>query len=1572
MSTTLRHAATAALDVLSRLDGALPDVDQARVLAGWPGWGPLAGMFGEQPGPEWDDVRRVADRWFDQQPAAWDDASLYLDTQFFTPAWLVDAMWAALAAAGVSGRVLEPGCGSGRFMARVPAGLDVQVVGVEADLTAAAIARATNPGHEVIHARLEKTSLPAGSFTAAIGNVPFSQSSVNDPAVEWPLRSSLNRYATARALAALADGGLACLVASRHLLDATNARDLADDPYSACDLLDAARLNGGAFTADGTGVVADVLLLARRCDGPTRPWPKPVHLDGGRWDADERRWSAWGARNTSPVVSSYWLAHPGRVAGVMEATGFERIPLAVSGGHDDNLRVVGALAATAADHPVAAVVAGDPFADVALCDADGRPEGSFHLVDGAMHQVRDARLVPVRGSRELAALVGLRDAAAHLLALEADTSLPDEVLDGARQACRDLWRGYVQRFGPLNRGTLVEGRPDPDTGQPRTTWRRPTMGGFRRDPDHTLVLALEVFDPDTGTATEAPLLLRRVNRAPVPVVHADSPAEAVQVSLSDLGRIDVDRVAGLLGTTPDRVPAALEGVAFRDPRRAGQWVEARTYLSGDVVDALAAARRAAAADPAYLGNVEALERVQPAPLGPLDITCRLGAAWVPADVYRDFAVEVLGYTHASVSHFAPTATWEVTWPGKGSRYRREAPSEWNTGRMDAGELLAHALRGRMPVVWDEDGNGRKVRNQAETVAACDRVQQMAERFEQWVWTDADRSRLLCDVYNRRFNCFRLRRADGSGLRVDGLADGVELWPHQLDAVDLGLSADAVLVAHQVGLGKTLTMLAWCMKARQVGAANKPLVVVPNNILEQVAAEARRAFPMGRFLVATDDDMTRDRRRLFAARCATGDWDAVVMTHSAFAMVPVDPQVEADWLREQLSQLEDALRDAGDEAGRFAAKDVARRKRSLQSRLEALAGKRSVDPLTFGQLGVDLLAVDEAHCFRRLPVVSVRAEGFSFGTSKRAVDLFLKARQVKAAKPGRPALMLATGTPWANTLAETFIWQQYLQPQVLAAAGVDTFDAWAATFVTTTTAVEVAPEGGGYRMATRPSGLCNVAELRTMLSLNADVRTADDAGLVVPRADLSVVTVGQRPRQRAFVEDLAVRADRLRAGGGGSDNMLAVCGDGQRAALDPRLVGLDEDSTKLEAVARDTAEAWRRLTVRDYGGSRPGGLQVLFCDQGTPGARGAQAYGRLRDLLVSMGVPADQVAFVHDATTAKQKEALFASCRDGRVQVLVGSTAKMGLGTNIQHRLAVVRDVDAPWRPCDLEQRHGRALRPGNSHDVVEVVRYVTERSFDAYMWQALERKQVQVQQMFTSADVREVEDIGEVLLDFAAVKALAAGNADLVELARVRAEVRRLRMLRSVDAQQVTEARSRAGRNRRRAEAVTAGIAAAAEPAGHLWGAVGGFGAAARQLREQVRARKGAGGQLVALDGFGFEVHVDGDGGTGRVRYRSLVLRVRRGYRNVDRIRLDVALLRRSPDVLAEALGAAARAWLDGRDGRLAELAAEATDLLAEADRLERQAAAHRFGRAGELEAAERRERELVASIELAARDHAA
>ncbi|MDL5160417.1 SNF2-related protein [Actinomycetospora termitidis] len=1416
----------AALATLAELEasGQTPDDAARRVLARWSGWGAVPAVFdGTDPrfAVERDALRELVG------PAGMAAAATSTLNAHYTDLGIVAAVWETVAALGFTGgTVLEPGCGSGNFLHHAPPG--AQVIAVEQEPTTARIAAALHPEATVRCESFADTTvaaLPGGApVDLVVGNVPFGKVALHDRRYNRANRVIHNHFVI-KSLCLTRPGGLVVVLTSRFTLD---ARDPAARREIAAlgDLLGAVRLPSGAHErAAGTAAVTDLLVLRRHDHDDPRTEAEREAERGAGGAGFEATMPVPGHDDPKVRVNRYWAEHPGRVLGTFavrhgaySARSLRVDPRPGELGEQlhDALAGIVADARTAgltliptapATRPARAggevgggvsVVAG-PARPVALDAREGLlavdPDGGFTRIE-AGRPVRHE--VPRSQARELAALLGLRDTVVALLDLEARERVETPRMRELRAELGARHDGYLARFGPITRATVRRtGRVDPATGEPRTARTTPRQGGFRTDPYAPAVYALEHPDPTTGPdeqhgarpVVRADIFRGRVIAPRAPRRSADSPGDALAICLDAHARVDLAVIAGLLGTGEADARARLGCLVFHDPQR-GRLVPAAEYLSGDVRVKLAAAQDAAAQDPALAPNVAALRAVVPTDLGPGEITAHLGAAWIDARHIEAFMREVLDDPSARVEH-PGGAVWEV----RGARYGVAATQTWGTTRRPAAELVAAACEQRPVRVTDtvegRDGVKRQVLNLTETLAAQDKAKQLGERFAEWVWEDPARAGELCRVYNQAFNAVVLRSYDAAGpdtLSLPGLAQGFTPRPHQYAAVARMIAEPAVGLFHEVGAGKTAEMAMGAMELRRLGLVRKPAIVVPNNMLEQWAREFTALYPAARLLVATHDDLTRDRRRAFVARVATGDWDAVIMTRSAFERLPMSREAQERYLGEETDRITRWLERA--KGAGAASLSVKRVQRMLLAATERIKGKLDSvrdDGVSFEQTGIDYLCIDEAHLYKNLRTPS-NITGAAIEGSARAQDLDMKLGYLRS-RAGARVVTLATATPIANSITETYVMQRYTRPDLLEAAGVEEFDQWAATFGEVVTTVEMTPDAAGFRLTDRFARFTGVPELLRLWHVSADIKTGEDLQLPVPQLTerpedgaraAHTVLIEASPELREFVGTLGARAEAIRNKQVEPhvDNMLRICSEGRAAALDLRL--LDRPQTgpaTVERAAENIAAVWAahrddRFTRPDgTTHPTPGALQIVFCDLGTPGP-GWNVYDELREQLAARGLPRRGVRFIHDATTDTAKGALFAAARSGEVAVLIGSTEKMGVGTNVQARAVALHHLDCPWRPADLHQRDGRILRQGNPYPEVTIYRYVTEGSFDGYSWQTVARKARFIGQVMRGRlDVREIADVGEATLSFDEVKALASGDPRIIEKARLDAEV---------------------------------------------------------------------------------------------------------------------------------------------------------------------------------------------------------
>ncbi|MBA8827785.1 DNA primase catalytic core [Saccharopolyspora lacisalsi] len=1436
------RAGIAALQTAQRLSqlGATSTAEDWAALRTWPGWGPLAKALSPEPSGTWADLQGELLGLL--SPHEYQEGFYATPNAFYTPPVVADAMHRLLGDLGFDGgRVLEPGCGAGQFLARSPEGTDIDWVGIERDPSTARIAALLHPHATIRNSPLEETALPLAE--AALGNVPFENTRVHDPNPQVPqhVKRNLHNYVLWRTVEALRPGGVAVLLTSRYTLDA-QARNGRAALAMQADLLGAIRLPSGALADGGTDAITDVMVLRKRL--PTEPTPT---------DPDEVPWlHAETHPQLDQPVNRIFLDHPEWVLGEMTTTHGHKYgqTLHVEPHADSDLASQLSQVSTqivaqsrkagmtfqAARHDPAAELASVP-----LADADGRPEGSFHVFDGTAYQVTGGALAPVmiqdqkaskeatqqakqqardhgqdpqavaevridkgplsgKPLRELATLTELRDATVELLEAEADHSRSDEELVPLRARLNERYDAYVAEFGYLNRATVTttttspksasagEETADGQTGLPKVTRKRPYMGGFAADPDYPAVLALEDFDDATNTGQKAAIFHRRLNVPPRRAEHADSPDEAVRISLDETGQVDLDRIGGLLDCPTEQVPGRLGELVYYDPALQ-RWMAREDYLAGDVVTKLEQARAAAEQAPEhYDRNVAALEHAQPRALTPEEITAPLGAPWIPPDVVTQFCADVLD-ENVEITYTPELAKWQLT--RRDAQRSVAATFEWGTDRVDGVRLVELALDGKTPTVKDDgpDPDSKPVTNQGATQAAQAKQVEIGERFSDWVWQDPARAERLVTRYNRRFNSYVNRVYSGQHLTFTGLDADFHPYDHQREMVHRILANPTALCGHAVGGGKTATMYLSALKMREQGLAHKPLIVVPNHLLEQVTRDGKRFFPGAKILMAgeqqlgTKNDLSQ--RKLFAARCATGDWDAIVMTHTAFESIPVSPETQSRYLAESTAELEDALRAHGGEESKQAKALAKALKRKTTTLKDNLAASRSDTGITLEMLGVDYLLLDEAHYFKNLHLSASDREISLPKGSNRATDLDNKLAHLRRTNPTGRVATFFTGTPLSNNLVEIYVMQHYLQPERLKQMGVGQLDPWLRTFVRVEPRLEIGLDGVSFRQKNRPVGFHNPADLMAVFNEIGDVRGQDDLGLKRPEARSETVVVEPSDRLTGYVAGIAERIDKMSSTSPDVDNMLKVCSDGRKAAVDLDLVGVsDPEPGKVESVVSRMAAIYHRTKDQVFPNGQRGGLQLGFCDLGTPNQqRGDQVYGKIRDGLVTAGVPANKIRFIHEATTDGQKATLFAQARSGEVAVLLGSTDKMGVGTNVQDLIVAMHHIDAPWRPADIEQRNGRGLRVGNQmlelDQPVEVLKFVAEGSFDSYMWQTLERKAWAVTQLFGGNPGREDLDIDldDTVMDMSEAKALATGNPLLERHAKAKQELTRLQRL---------------------------------------------------------------------------------------------------------------------------------------------------------------------------------------------------
>lgn len=1303
---------------------------------------------------------------------------------FYTAPTVMQAMYEALARLGVpsDATVLEPGCGIGNFLGYAPEGM--RFIGVEQDHVSGRMAKALYPQAEIRLENFRDTQLPANRIDAVIGNVPFG-----DVKLEYEgKRLALHDYFLVKSLDTLKPGGVMALVTSHYTLDKRNPA-LRERLAEHADFLGAIRLPSETFRREGTDVVTDILFLKKRAPGEEPRHADPAWLETASLTLEDK---------TVPV-NRYFLTHPEMVLGtwslkdrlypgdysvigsgdlaapLRKAT--ERLPAGVfTGAHAP-------VFSAAAEKTVASLPPLEPHIT----------EGSFFIADDkTLMQVQAGEAVPVTHGdtplqadgtmmgKRLAALMTLRDHARRVLHSQ-NEGWPTPHRAQARKALNRAYEAFVFQYGPINKTT----RTARDDGT--VTRRMPNLVKFKDDPDAMLVMALEEYDEEADTAKKAAIMERDVvGRAP-PVTVVQNAEEGLLVSLNQRGRVDLPYIASLYSGSPRQIIEELGDLIYQDPITQA-WQTADEYLSGNVRAKL---KEVEEAGQAYQRNAEALAKVQPEDVLPGDIEANLGAPWIPERDIQAFAAHLFGVAPEAIQigHLKKDALWSVSanWQATSSV---AVTTDYGTGRINGIALLEQALNLKSPTIYDvwttPEGKEERKINQDETLAAREKQKAIKEKFKAWVFTDPDRTERLVRTYNDTYNTLRLRAFDGSHLTFPGMNTGFTPHQHQKDAVWRVMSSGNTLLAHCVGAGKTAEAAAAGMKMKQVGLIHKPLYVVPNHMLEQFGREFMQLYPNARLLVAGKEDFTKDRRKLLTAKIASGEWDGIIVTHSSFERIGMSPAYQAAFLREQIAAYEALLADTErhdpDRRHRNIIKTLEKQKENRENRLkELLAEEKKDDGLVFDELGVDHLFIDESHYFKNLetPTKMERVAGIQTGGSERAFDMYMKCRYLDQQHPGH-GVTFATGTPISNSMVELYTLQRYLDPRSLEASGMAHFDAWAASFGEVVDAMEISPDGQTLRPRSRFAKFVNLQELQQAFRAFSDVKTAEMLHLPKPHlkgGKAAVIACPMSDDQREIQDRLVERYEAIRSGTvkPWEDNALAVTTDGRKLALDPRLIAphaTDCPDAKINALVENVVEIWRRAEpVR--------GTQLIFSDMGVnPTAWGYSVYQEVTDKLVKRGLPREQIAAIGDADTDAKKQVLFDKVRAGQIRVLLGSTQKMGTGTNVQKRLVALHHLDAPWKPAEVEQRDGRILRQGNGNAEVEIYRYVTEGSFDAYMWQALETKAKFIAQVMSGeSTLRQAEDIGGQELSYAEVKAIASGNPAVLTLAEADAELKRLSVL---------------------------------------------------------------------------------------------------------------------------------------------------------------------------------------------------
>ena len=1368
-------ANVAAIRMLKRIEdeGRLATPVEQEILSRYVGWGGLADCFDEKHS-KYQELKALLS---EEEYAAARASSL---TAFYTSPVIIQSMYQALEQMGFrEGNILEPACGVGNFIGMIPDSMaDSHAYGVELDSISGRIAQQLYQNSSIAVTGFEKVQMPDSFFDVAIGNVPFGDFKVLDKRYDkhhWLIHD----YFFGKTLDKVRPGGIVAFITSKGTMDKENS---AVRKYLAqrADLIGAIRLPNTAFKRNaGTEVTSDILFLQKR-DRMTDIEPDWVHLDT---DANGIR------------MNSYFVQNPDMILGemVMESTRFGMDSVCRGDENADLSELLqGAIQNLNAEITEYQHEELEEEDNSIPADPNVR-NFSYTIVDGKVYFRENSRMNPVEVSvtaeNRIRGMIVLRDCVRRLIDYQTE-GYPDEDIQKEQTRLNTLYDDYTKKYSLLSsRGNSL---------------------AFGEDSSYFLLCSLEVLDEEGNFKRKADMFTKRTIRPHVAVTSVDTASESLAVSIAEKARVDMPFMAELSGKTEQELETELAGVIFRDVNCAERkeeipvafvdlerynFVTADEYLSGNVRRKLRMVKALCEVLPEEKAallqrNVAALEAVQPVDLTAGEIGVRIGVNWVPKEVYEQFLYEVIGTSayardkiHVLYSPYS--GEWNVTNKSfDGSNIK--AVTTYGTKRINAYHIFEQTLNQKDVRIYDTkiDANGNEVRvlNKKETAIAQDRQELIKAKFAEWVWKDIDRRERLCGIYNETFNAIRPREYDGQHIRFSGMNPEITLRKHQINAIAHIMYGGNTLLAHEVGAGKTFEIVAAAMESKRLGLCTKSLIVVPNHITEQWAAEWLQLYPSANILVATKKDFETKNRKKFCARIATGDYDAIIIGHSQFEKIPMSRERQETILRRQINSILDGIREAKrNHAENYSIKQMERTRKSLETRLAKLNDQsRKDDVVTFEQLGVDRIFVDESHYFKNLFLATKMRNvgGIAQTEAQKSSDLFMKCQYLDEIT-GNRGVIFATGTPISNSMVELYTIQRYLQYSTLEEMGLLNFDDWAANYGETVTAIELSPEGSGYRSKTRFAKFYNLPELMSTFKMVADIQTADMLMLPVPKANFHTEVIKPSPMQEDMIKSLADRAEEIRAGrvDPSIDNMLKITNDGRKLALDMRLVNPlapDSDTSKTSICAQNVFSIWERTQ-----GQRS--AQLVFSDLSTPKGDGSfNIYDDLKAKLVAKGIPPEEIAFIHDANTEVRKKELFSKVRSGQVRVLIGSTAKMGAGTNCQDKLIALHDADCPWRPSDLAQRLGRIVRQGNQNPEVEIFRYVTENTFDAYLYQLVENKQKFIAQIMTSkAPARIADDVDETALSYSEIKALATGNPLIIEKCNLDVEVSKLNMLKA-------------------------------------------------------------------------------------------------------------------------------------------------------------------------------------------------
>ena len=1369
-------------------DNRLATPEEQEILSRYVGWGGLPQAFDEN-NEQWAD--EFIELYGLLSPEEYEAAKSTTLNAHYTSPTVIKAIYQAVENMGFrTGNILEPSCGIGNFFGLVPESLnESKLFGVELDSITGRIAQQLYQQNSIAVQGFEDTELPDSFFDLAIGNVPFGSYSVHDKRYNKH-HFLIHDYFFAKTIDKVRPGGIVAFITSKGTLD-KQSPEVRKYIAERAELIGAIRLPNNAFLANaGTKVTADIIFLQKR----------DKLIDVSMPEADSGlEWLHLGQTENGVPINQYFIDHPEMVLGEMDfdnsmygnAKETTCKPFEGQSLSDLLLEAVQNIHAEYTDYEIEEL---DGAEEDKSIPADPNVRNfSFTLVDGAIYYRENSRMFPVEqsltGQSRVKGMIAIRDCARRLIEYQTENA-PDETIKREQHELNLLYDKFTAKYGLIN--------------------SRANTTAFFPDSSFPLLSSLEILDEDGNLERKADIFQKRTIKPYIAVTRVDTASEALAVSIGEKACVDLGFMASLMGGSEkiEQIKRDLAGVIFKDPDSGDDpfvgWQTADEYLSGKVRDKLKRARQAAEKNPAYAVNVEALEKVQPKDLTAGEISLRLGTTWIPEDVIEDFTFELLGTPwnyerQIHICYSKVTGEWNVS--GKSlDRSNIRSYNTYGTQRINAYKIIEDTLNLRDVRIFDtkHDAEGKEIRvlNKKETAIAQDKQDLIQQKFQEWVWADSNRRNRLCRIYNEKYNSIRPREYDGSHLVFAGMNPEMELRPHQRNAVARAIYGGNALFGHVVGAGKTFAMIATAMEAKRLGLSNKSLFVVPNNIIGDFASDFLKLYPSANILMATKKDFEKQNRKKFCARIATGDYDGIIIGHSQFEKIPLSVERQQAMIKKQIAEVVAGIAAIKyDEGSRFTVKQMEKSKKSLEAKLKKLNDQsRKDDVVTFEELGVDRLFIDEADLFKNLYLYTKMRNvgGISQTEALKASDLFMKCRYLDELTNYK-GVIFATGTPVSNSMCEMYTMQRYLQYQTLDELELTHFDSWAAQFGETTCSMELKPEGTGFQQKTRFSSFHNLPELMAVFKEVADIQTADMLHLPVPKANYETVVCKPSEMQKKMVLSFAARADAVRNGAvdPSVDNMLLITNDGRKLALDQRLLNPmlpDFEGSKVNVCAGNIYRIWEETKEQRL-------TQLVFCDLSTPGKNRPvemeekedgtftmtdfqNVYDDLRNKLIDRGIPNEEIAFVHEASNETQKKELFAKVRRGKIRVLLGSTFKMGAGTNVQDRLIALHDLDCPWRPRDLEQRSGRIIRQGNQNPEVQIYRYVTEGTFDSYLYQMVENKQRFISQVFTSkSPARVMQEIDDAVLSYNEIKALATGNPMIIEHANLETEVNKLKML---------------------------------------------------------------------------------------------------------------------------------------------------------------------------------------------------